>query len=64
MIQANVKGNNVTPTSRNYGIKCFYYLGFGHIASQCLNKIVMVMKAYNEVEIKGWRKEDAIIGGC
>jgi hypothetical protein len=53
MIQANVKGNNVTPTSRNYGIKCFYYLGFGHIASQCLNKIVMVMKAYNEVEIKG-----------
>jgi hypothetical protein len=24
----------------------------------------MVMKAYNEVEIKGWRKEDAIIGGC
>jgi hypothetical protein len=27
-----VKGNNVTPTSRNGEIKCLCCLGFGHIA--------------------------------
>ena len=27
------KGNNVTSTSCNYDIKCFYFLGFGYLAS-------------------------------
>jgi hypothetical protein len=57
MIRANVKGNNVTPTSCNCDIKCFYYLSFGHVALQCLNKIVMVMKAYNKVETNGEDEE-------
>ena len=29
-----VKGNNITPTSRNCDIKCFCCLGFGHVALQ------------------------------
>ena len=45
-----VKGNNINPTSRNHDNKCFYCLGFSHIALQCPNKNVMVMKANNEVE--------------
>ena len=48
-----VKSNNVTPTSRNYDIKYFYYLGFGHVASQCPNKRFMVIKDNNEFETNG-----------
>jgi len=35
--------------SRNRDIKCFKCLGLGHIASQCLNKRVMVMRDNGEV---------------
>jgi hypothetical protein len=56
-----VKGNNFTPTSCNYDIKCFYYLGFGHVASHCPNKIVMVMKANNEDETDGEDEEEKML---
>ena len=46
-----VKSNNVTLTSCNHDIKYFRCLHFDHIASQCPNKKVMVMKAKNEVEV-------------
>jgi len=45
-----VKGNNVTPISRNHDIKCFHCQGFGHVASQYPNKRVMIIKANNEFE--------------
>ena len=47
------KSNNDTHTSRNRDIKCFYCMGFGHIASQYPNKRVMVMKVNDEVDIDG-----------
>jgi len=51
-----VKGNNVTPTSRNCDIKCLCCLGFGHIALQCPNKRVMIMKSNNRVKTNGGMK--------
>ena len=46
-----VKGNNITSTSHNRDIKCFHYLGFSHVVSQCPNERVMVMKVNNKVKI-------------
>ena len=43
------KGIISTPT-RNRDIKCFRCQGFGHIASQCPNKKVMIMRDNGEVE--------------
>ena len=37
------KGKAETQSSRNRDIKCFKCLGSSHIASQCLNKRVMVL---------------------
>jgi len=53
-----VKGNNVTLTSCNHDIKCFRYLSFDHIVSQCPNKRIMVMKAKNKVEVDGEDEEE------
>ena len=38
------KGKFETQVNHNHDIKCFKCLGSGHIASQCLNKRVMIMK--------------------
>ena len=58
-------------TSRTRDIKCFKCQGRGHIASQCPNKRVMVMRNNGEIEIflnplliskqETWYKEDATI---
>jgi hypothetical protein len=53
----NWKADNITPTCCNYDIKCFHFLSFGHIASQCLKKRVMIMKANNKVDIDGEDEE-------
>ena len=37
-------------TTRNRDIMCFKFQGKGHIASQCLNKRVMVMRHNGEIE--------------
>ena len=45
----NTQGNTVTPTIRNHDIKCFKCQGRGHIASECVNKIVMVLRDNGEI---------------
>lgn len=49
---ANVtKGKSETTTpSKSHDIKCFRCQGYGHIASQCPNKKVMVVRANGEIE--------------
>ena len=44
------KGKFETQVNRNRDIKCLKCLGSGHIASQCPNKRVMIMKDNGEVE--------------
>ena len=49
----NNQGNQGKPdsfTTRNHDIKCFKCQGRGHIASQCPNKRVMVMRDNGEIE--------------
>ncbi|KAK0587545.1 hypothetical protein LWI29_024676 [Acer saccharum] len=44
------QGKSDSQPSRNRDIKCFKYLGAGHIASQCPNKRVMVLKDDGGIE--------------
>ena len=44
------KGKTDSQPNRNHDIKCFKCLGSGHIASQCSNKRVMIMRHNGEVE--------------
>jgi hypothetical protein len=56
----NGKGNsNSTTPSRE--IKCFKWLGKGHIASQCPNKRVMIAKGNREVVSKSDHSDDEIL---
>ncbi|KAK0597975.1 hypothetical protein LWI29_030422 [Acer saccharum] len=43
-------GKTETPNSQNRDIKCFKCQGRGHIASQCPNRRVMVMRDNGEIE--------------
>ena len=44
------QGNIESFTSRNRDIKCFKCQGRGLIASQCLNKMVIVINAQGKIE--------------
>ncbi|CAA0806190.1 Unknown protein, partial [Striga hermonthica] len=44
------KGKAVASSSRSRDIKCFRCQGFGHIASECINKRVMILRENGVVE--------------
>ena len=46
------KGKSDSQHSRNRDIECFKYLGTCHIASQCPNKRVMILRDDGDVETK------------
>jgi hypothetical protein len=51
-------GNTKTSTSKSRDIKCFKCQGRGHIASQCVNKRVMVINAQGEHESENEEEVD------
>jgi hypothetical protein len=55
---ATTLGNTEAPTSKTRDIKCFKCQGWGHIASQCVNKRVMVINAQGELELENEEEVD------
>jgi hypothetical protein len=55
---ATTLGNAETLSSKTRDIKCFKCQGRGHIASQCVNKRVMVINAQGELESENEDKVD------
>ncbi|KAL5570316.1 hypothetical protein UlMin_026891 [Ulmus minor] len=55
---ATTLGNTETSTSKTRDIKCFKCQGRGDIASQCVNKKVMVINAQGELESENEEKVD------
>ncbi|KAL5537406.1 hypothetical protein UlMin_046032 [Ulmus minor] len=55
---ATTLGNTDSSTSKTRDIKCFKCQGRGHIASQCVNKRVMVINAQGELESENEEEVD------
>jgi hypothetical protein len=51
-------GNTEASSSKTRDIKCFKCQGWGHIASQCVNKRVMVINAQGELESENEEEVD------
>uniref|UniRef100_A0A2N9H7E7 RNA-directed DNA polymerase n=1 Tax=Fagus sylvatica TaxID=28930 RepID=A0A2N9H7E7_FAGSY len=51
-------GNTETSSSKTRDIRCFKCQGRGHIASQCVNKRVMVINAHGELESENEEEVD------
>ncbi|KAH9734804.1 hypothetical protein KPL71_017514 [Citrus sinensis] len=56
----NTQGNTVTRTIRNRDIKCFKCQGRGHIASECVNKRVIVLRDNDEIVTEDETEENEI----
>jgi hypothetical protein len=54
----NTSGNTEASTSKTCDIKYFKCQGRGHIASQCVNKRVMVINALGELESENEEEVD------
>ena len=54
------QGKSDPQPSRNRDIKCFKCLGAGHIASQCPNKRVMVLKDDGDIESEGESDDESM----
>ncbi|XP_074555934.1 uncharacterized protein LOC141811777 [Curcuma longa] len=56
-----VKGKEPIQSSRNRDIKCFKCLGRGHIASQCPNKRIMILKENGDIETESESEDDSAL---
>jgi hypothetical protein len=54
------KGKSESQPTRDRDIKCFKYLGKGHIASQCPNRRVMLTRDNGEVESESDKSDSSI----
>ena len=53
-------GNFEPQPSRNKDVKCFKCLDRGHIASQCPNKRVMILRSNGDVETESESDDDSV----
>ena len=56
----SVNKGKINSQTRNRDIKCFRYLGVGHIASQCPNKRTMIARIDGEVKTESEGDDDQI----
>lgn len=56
----NLQGNTETPTIRHCDIKCFKCQSRGHIASECINKRVIVLRDNDEIVTEDEMKENKV----
>ena len=61
---SQAKGKSTSQSSRSRDIKRFKCLGIGHMALQCPNKKVMILKDNGEVESKSEEDIISIFGRC
>ncbi|XP_024009449.1 uncharacterized protein LOC112084532 [Eutrema salsugineum] len=56
--EQGVKGKEVVTTSKNRDIQCYKCKEYGHYASSCSNKKIMIIKENGEVETEEEQSED------
>ncbi|GKV11638.1 hypothetical protein SLEP1_g22878 [Rubroshorea leprosula] len=59
-VGSSEKSKTDSMQGRNWDIKCFRWLGRGHIASQCPNKHTMILKEGGEIETEGESDDDSM----
>ncbi|GKV06986.1 hypothetical protein SLEP1_g18800 [Rubroshorea leprosula] len=59
-VGSNEKSKTDNTQGRNRDIKCFRCLGRGHVASQCPNKHMMILRDDGEIETKGESNDESM----